>query len=126
METIKRGGKRPRSGRKPSTNKLVQIAPTVTPDQAAWLRAQPEGISEVIRQAVDLKRFLEVLKTEAQAQYDFNRQEWPDSPGDAEDAVRTALECCSAELSMKDYADAVDAVGAGKQGFVAALAATLK
>lgn len=74
---------------------------------------------------MDTQQFIETLKTEAQAQWDFNRQEWPTNPGTAEDAVRTALECCSAELSMEDYATAVDATGAGKTGFVAAIASTL-
>lgn len=74
---------------------------------------------------MNTQKFMDTLKAEAQAQYDFNRTEWPQSPGSAEDAVESALDCCSAELSMQAYAAAVDAVGAGKAGFVAAIAATL-
>lgn len=75
---------------------------------------------------MDTQKFMDTLRKEAQAQLDFNRKEWPDNPGTAEEAVNTTLECASAELSMQDYAAMVDEVGAGKPGFVATVAATLK
>jgi hypothetical protein len=75
---------------------------------------------------MNTQKFMREVQAEAQAQWEFNQESWPNDPGDKEDAVRTVLECCSAELSMQDYADAIDAVGAGKHGFVAAIAAALK
>lgn len=75
---------------------------------------------------MNTQKFIDTLVVESQSQMDFNRQEWPRNPGTVEDAVRTALECASAELPMQEYAAAVEETGAGKRGFVAMIAAKLK
>ena len=44
-----KGGTRPGAGRKPSPHTMIRVAISLTPEQYAWLKAQPASMSLVVR-----------------------------------------------------------------------------
>lgn len=51
-ETIKRGGKRPGAGRKPSENKKIRISTSLAPDVVKLLKESDKPIAQTIEEAV--------------------------------------------------------------------------
>jgi len=81
---------------------------------------------------MNAEKFIGTLTAESQKALDFIRSEgydkrhgW-DEQESKEQAVSDALDIASAELSMQQYATAVDESGAGQDGFTAKIAAYLK
>ena len=80
---------------------------------------------------MNIEKFIRIVTEESQKSLNFIRSEgydkrhgW-DEQESKEQAVSDALDIASAELSMQQYATAVDESGVGQDGFTAKIAAYL-